>query len=393
MTIEFWNMWIFLYVFQVGTYGSSQLNLNIGAIKDYDKNGNVLKWPNIRTSQLPDNTTSLRCLADKKMESLYHIEGDLYVIGVVPVHNMGDNPLKCGNIKQGGVDIVEAMRYEVELYSSKSEVKIGLIVIDSCNDPHIIQERILTLHKSGVYTNGRYKEITNRILGYVGGLSNDVSIALADLTTRLNQVLISCSATSSELSSKSVFPYFLRIPSADDKLVNTMINIVKTLQGNYIQILYSESKYGGERRALIKDKLSTETICIANEIRVSTMSDVATIIDELRKEPDAKMVLVLLSSSEVDIILQPLNQGINNDEFMFIASEGWGELDMSTYQNLVGTVVITTKPIKDTGLRTHLFKLNPDDEDANPWLRGYVERVFDCYYKWSYNKTAPRPCM
>ena len=35
------------------------------------------------------------------MDDVLFIPGDMYIIGIAPVHNLGSSPLKCGTIKPG----------------------------------------------------------------------------------------------------------------------------------------------------------------------------------------------------------------------------------------------------------------------------------------------------
>lgn len=358
-----------------------------------------MSWPNIRKPQCPNDFFSPKCIAEKEADSVLFIEGDIYIVGIVPVHNIGQTPLKCGSIKQGGVDIVEAMRYAVNQIETESvkrlEAKIGLIIIDSCNDPQIIQERILSLHRLGVYLDGTFIPVQDKILGYVGGWASDVSVALGSLTTRLNQVQISYASTSAELSRRSTFPYFLRVPSADTKQAETIIRILQILKGNFIQILYSESKYGEGGRDLIKALANDQVnkICIANEIPLGETRDPMNVIAEMRKEPGARFIVMFISSFDVERISEAFNAVLNKNEFLFIASEGWGKRQkVSGYTNLVGTITVTSELPIEENFKRYLESLKPDGSDLDPWVREYMEKYYDCYYEWSYNKTFRKPC-
>lgn len=372
-------------------------------IEDYTKSGHVLKWPNIRKPQCPDGYYSARCIEQKEDDPILFIEGDMYIVGIVPVHKIGESPLKCGSIKQGGLEIVEALRYGLNQNKADTDrpVKgnVGLIVIDSCDDPQIIQEKILTLHRRGANVDGQYIPVTEKnttkILGYVGGWSSDVSTAVASLTTRLNHVQISYASTSAELSRRSIFPNFLRIPSSDTKQAETIIDIVKTLGGNFIQILYSETKYGEGGRDLVRALAtrSSNKICVAKEIPVNLHSTPEEIVKELRSEPGAKFVVTFVASSHIEFVTSFLNNGLKRNEFLFIASEGWGKRpEMTGFTNLVGSITVTSELTLDENFNTHLASLRPDGSSVDPWVREYMEYINDCYYEWSFNKIGRKPC-
>lgn len=364
------------------------LHLNTEIIRDYDEHGKNLTWPNIRKPQCPDGQVCPKCIADMETESVLFIEGDLYIVGVVPVHNIGETPMKCGTMKKGGLDVVEAMRYEIEELADAS-IRVGIIVIDSCNDPQIAQERLLALYKQGVNINGEFIPVKDKILGIVGGWSNDVSVALASVTTRLKQVQISYGSTSSELGRNLNYPYFLRIPSADDKKVVAMIEIVNQLKGNYIQILYSGSKCGETGLNQIRETVEDRNICIANEIEMTTTGNATSITSELHKEPDAKIVLVIVSDAELKSALFPLSQ---MNQFLFIISDECLDTELSESPKLEGAILVTKNTFTDTNLKARLHRRIPKSDTVDPWIRPYVESMFNCYYEWSYNKTFGLPC-
>ncbi|KAH3701770.1 hypothetical protein DPMN_076766 [Dreissena polymorpha] len=115
-------------------------------IRNYEEN-TVLTWPTIRKSQRPDGYRSNFCLRQRSDISILYHKGDIYIVWIAPVHNTGTTPLKCAKMREDGLDIGEAIRYGIFTGSGLfGGAKIGLILIDSCSDPQIRQEKILTLH-------------------------------------------------------------------------------------------------------------------------------------------------------------------------------------------------------------------------------------------------------
>ncbi|KAH3700245.1 uncharacterized protein LOC127860900 [Dreissena polymorpha] len=364
-------------------------------IRDYEDNNTVLSWPNIRKSQCTDGYRSDFCLSQRSDPSVLYHKGDMYIVGIVPVHNTGTTPLKCGNIKRGGLDNVEAIRYGISTGSGAfGGAKIGVILIDSCNDPQIIQEKILTLHRLGVYVDGKYEPVADKILGYVGGWGSDVTTAAAKITSRLGLVQISYASTAPSLSDRDVYPYFLRVPSADDYQAATLLKIVKALGGSTIQVIYSETIYGEGGRGLIQ-KLAAKpeyNLCIGNEIGVSKNTDPTTIVESLRKSKESQIVVAFIGSFELEYIIGYLNEKLDLNEFLFVASEGWGlRSDMFRYRNLQGTITVVSRLWTTDGFKSHLKALRPDNKD-NPWLLPYMEMIYGCYFESSFDKSSYRKC-
>lgn len=355
-----------------------------------------MSWPNIRKPQCPDGLICPLCLELHETESVLFIPGDVYIVGIAPVHNKGDSPLKCGTIKRSGVDIVEVIRFAVDDSKTKLSAKIGVIVIDSCNDPQIIQEKILILNRLGVYVDGQYIFVKDKIIGYIGGWSSDVSKSVAEITSRLKYPQISYASTAAALSDRSKYPYFLRVPSSDRKQAQSILEIVRYFKADVIQIVYSDTAYGiGGRDLLLELAISpssTSHICIIQTIPVTTSSDKSEVLSKMRAYPSVKVVVMFIGSFELEYLVDTLNT-IQINEFLFISSEGWGtRLDVTPYTNLVGSITLTSQLPINAIFEKRMKSLSPSRSDANPWTRPYLETLFNCYYEWNYNKSSNHPC-
>ncbi|KAH3700557.1 hypothetical protein DPMN_075536 [Dreissena polymorpha] len=364
-------------------------------IRDYEDNNSVLTWPTIRKSQCPDGYRSDSCLRQRSDTSVLYHKGDMYIVGIAPVHNTGTTPLKCAKMREDGLDIVEAIRYGILTGSGLfGGAKIGLILIDSCNDPQIIQEKILTLHRLGVYNDGKYEPVADKILGYVGCWGSDVSTAMAKIIGRLGLVQISYASTAPSLSNRDLYPYFMRVPGADDFQGATLLKIVKALGGSTIQIIYGKTIYGEGGRNLIRTLAGKPeySICIGNEIGVSTDTQPATIVESLRKFKEAQIVVCFITWVEMQHIIGYMNQELALNEFLFIASEGWGlSINMTQYRNLSGTITVATRLWTTDGFESHLKALRPENKE-NPWIRPYLEMIYNCYFESSFDKSVKKKC-
>ena len=73
-----------------------------------------MAWPNIRKPQCPDGYQCSDCTKSSKGDYVMYVPGDLYVVGIMPIHSSGSTPLECGGIKRGGLDVAEAMRFAIK---------------------------------------------------------------------------------------------------------------------------------------------------------------------------------------------------------------------------------------------------------------------------------------
>ena len=75
-------------------------------------------------------------------------------------------------------------------------------------------------------------------------MSSPASILLAQIASFFEIPVLGVTATSDELSDKTLFPYYHRILPPDRYEIKTTVQIIKSLGWNYFSVLYSEQQYG-----------------------------------------------------------------------------------------------------------------------------------------------------
>lgn len=368
-------------------------------IRDYLPNGTETVYPYIRTPQCPAGKHCVGCPV-RDVAEIDVVKGDVYVVGIAPVHTTSTNALKCGTVKQGGFDVAQAIKYHVsqakDFYGVNNipDADIGVIIIDSCNDENIIAARLLQLLNKGIFDSekGEFIEVNSKILGYVGGWVSDISIAVASILSRTRAVQISYGSTSPSLSDRERFPYFMRMVPSDIYQGQKMIEIVKSLGSNFIQILYSETAYGiGGKDSLLKHA-EENGICVSQEIGFPQTEnvDIDGVVGRLAQPNQPTLVLVYLSSFDVVKIMPKLKQ---MKGFVYVASEGWGNRDViSNGANLEGSITLAHElPIRSE-FKEYIETIS-ESEEKETWLVEYQEDYFKCYYQWNFDKSIyPRQC-
>ena len=384
------------------------MHLNTELLRSYNEDGDGLAWPNITQAQCEEKKRCKSCQNVDLPSEIIFKKGDLYVAAVVPVYDKDTNdPLKCGNIRTShGWEVVEGIRFAVETANEKLGIftnffgrkKIGYIILNSCNQPLLIQSKLMKLFKEGLkLTNGsQYSDFRKKILGFVGAYGSSISQAVASILQEFKFPQISYASTAAVLSNRIVYKYFLRTCTPDNKQALAMLNIVKTLNSSFIQIVYSEGAYGeGGRDALVQNAKEFK-ICIANEIKVKE-DDYKRIRDNLYKTPFAKVVLLFLKSHVVRGVMTVLHENIN-PSFLFIGSEAFGtRMDvLDDNPNLKGTITLSLQMKPLTGnskFESYLYnRLNSIDTDINPWTKHYLEQKKSCYLAGSFDKQFGSKC-
>ncbi|WAR10076.1 hypothetical protein MAR_035152 [Mya arenaria] len=83
-----------------------------GNIRQYTTNGTEHIYPDVLRPECPDGRQCTECPM-RESPPIDVTEGDMYIVGIVPVHTTSGNALQCGNVKQGGVDVAESIKATV----------------------------------------------------------------------------------------------------------------------------------------------------------------------------------------------------------------------------------------------------------------------------------------
>ena len=385
---------------------NKMLHVNKTLIRDYHTHVTGEQWPNVNRAQCKKGKRCSSCIVQEVAEKLYFKDGDLLVGGIVPVYKKDSNdPLSCGEIRTSmGTEIVQAMEYAVSLINNKTHPfenvfpgkTIGFVIINSCNQPLLIQNKLISLHKNGiVLDDGTTVDVTSKMIGYVGPYGSTISVASSDALSKFGYVQVSYASTAVSLSDRTTYPYFMRVSTPDDKQATAMIKIIRHsfYNSDYIQLIYSAGTYGEAGRDSIKLVAKSEGVCIANEIEIKENYKVNAIIDELRKFQYAKIVIIFIMSQHVPSVTTVLN-GMQYGEFLLIGSEAWGYRpgDFIDKQKLAGSLILSLQLPQNNNFTKYLRSIDISAENTNPWLNTYVQHKFDCYLDTSFDKSFSKQC-
>ncbi|XP_061174752.1 uncharacterized protein LOC133183871 [Saccostrea echinata] len=373
---------------QVAKYFDDKISINRTLLKDYDQGGLERSY---HKAQCKQGDICTACLSMN--EHLYYKPGDLIIVAAFPIHNVGTGPLRCGGLRSNtGLDVALAVEHAVEMINNDSTIfsgtPIGFIILDTCNDPLIIQQRILHLFKKDGYPR-LPPDIADRILGYVGSLGSTPTIAMVSVTKKLEgKPQVGCCSTSQLLSNKEHYPNFVRVSTPLDRTADTMVQIAKKLNARYIQIIYSSGSYGEGGRNAIISSARKYGVCVANSIEVPEKSNYNTVLDKLRVKPSAKVVLTFLRSHVGPHVMQVTANRMQEDgEFYFIASETLGTRTQYLIPRLRGTVSVAQVMPQGTSYLQYLRTKSPKPTDDNSWLLDIIQSRQRCYFPWSFNKS------
>ncbi|XP_061186728.1 uncharacterized protein LOC133194835 [Saccostrea echinata] len=219
------------------------------------------------------NTTCTKCLLHQDNKTPLYIPGDLIVVVTFPIHDRSAEPLHCGPVRRSiGLDVALGAKFLIEKLNREKEIfpnkQIGLLLLDTCDDPLLTSDSILELHQLHGKLNDIVPGISDKILGYAGGFSSTPTLQVAEITTELKMVQVSCCATSDLLSDRLNYPYFVGLATPLNYTTQVMLKMVQKLGSTHIQVLFSDGKYGESAVRLIKNLAPSFNICVSQTVQV-----------------------------------------------------------------------------------------------------------------------------
>ena len=192
-------------------------------------------------------------------------------LAIHPFHDDGS----CGLLSDGDLLRAEAIPFAVNKMNTDPgnllppEVKLAFYIRDSCLLVNTALDRTLDFITGSVAigNNGT----AYRVSGIIGETQSTISIAMASLLRLFRIPQISPFSTASELSDKTLYEYFLRIPPPDNYQSEVMVDLVEYFKWSYIITINSADTYGRDGINQFIKILSSRNAtlrCIAKRIEI-----------------------------------------------------------------------------------------------------------------------------
>ncbi|XP_060902361.1 metabotropic glutamate receptor 5-like [Labrus mixtus] len=160
------------------------------------------------------------------------------------------------------------------------------------------------------------------IVGLIGPGSSSVAIQVQNLLQLFNIPQIAYSATSMDLSDKSLFKYFMRVVPSDAQQARAMVDIVKRYNWSYVSAINTEGNYGESGMEAFKDMAAKEGICIAHSGKIWSNAGEQSfdrLLERLRAHlPKARVVACFCEGMTVRNILMAMRRQGLVGEFLLI---------------------------------------------------------------------------
>lgn len=193
-----------------------------------------------------------------------HMPGDIIIGALFSVHHQPTvekvHERKCGEIReQYGIQRVEAMLHTLDRINADPNllpnITLGCEIRDSCWHSAVALEQSIEFIRDSLISTEEEEGLVRcvdgsssafhtkkPIVGVIGPGSSSVAIQVQNLLQLFNIPQIAYSATSMDLSDKTLYKYFMRVVPSDAQQARAMVDIVKRYNWTYVSAVHTEGE-------------------------------------------------------------------------------------------------------------------------------------------------------
>uniref|UniRef100_A0AAZ3PWI8 Metabotropic glutamate receptor 5 n=1 Tax=Oncorhynchus tshawytscha TaxID=74940 RepID=A0AAZ3PWI8_ONCTS len=341
-----------------------------------------------------------------------HIPGDIIIGALFSVHHQPTadkvHERKCGSVReQYGIQRVEAMLHTLDRINADPRIlpniSLGCEIRDSCwhsavaleQSIEFIRDSLVSSDEAEVGGGPRCADPAatpmrgkKPIVGLIGPGSSSVAIQVQNLLQLFNIPQIAYSATSMDLSDKSLYKYFMRVVPSDAQQARAMVDIVKRYNWSYVSAIHTEGNYGESGMEAFKDMAAKEGICIAHSGKIWSNAGEKSfdrLLERLRAHlPKARVVACFCEGMTVRNILMAMRRQGLVGEFLLVGSDGWADrYDVTDgyVREAAGGITIKLQSADVKWFDEYYLNLRPDNNLRNPWFPEFWQHRFHCRLK------------
>ncbi|XP_065112844.1 metabotropic glutamate receptor 1 isoform X1 [Paramisgurnus dabryanus] len=365
---------------------------------------------NIYRRSLVPRTTRRSPVQRAAARSVARMDGDVIIGALFSVHHQPSAERvadrKCGDVReQYGIQRVEAMFHTLDRINADPDllpnITLGCEIRDSCWHSSVALEQSIEFIRDSLISIRDDKDGSKYcidgtpsnqpppskkpIAGVIGPGSSSVAIQVQNLLQLFNIPQIAYSATSIDLSDKTLFKYFLRVVPSDTLQARAMLDIVKHYNWTYVSAVHTEGNYGESGMEAFKELAAEEGLCIAHSDKIYSNAGEKhfdRLLKKLRERlPKARVVVCFCEGMTVRGLLMAMRRRGVFGEFQLIGSDGWADRDevVEGYeQEADGGITMKLQTEEVHSFNDYFLKLRLDTNTRNPWFAEFWQYRFQC---------------
>uniref|UniRef100_A0A3P9IYF1 Metabotropic glutamate receptor 1 n=1 Tax=Oryzias latipes TaxID=8090 RepID=A0A3P9IYF1_ORYLA len=342
--------------------------------------------------------------------SVARMDGDVIIGALFSVHHQPSAEKvaerKCGEVReQYGIQRVEAMFHTLDRINADPNllpnISLGCEIRDSCWHSSVALEQSIEFIRDSLISIRDDKDGSKwcidgtpsnhpppskkPIAGVIGPGSSSVAIQVQNLLQLFNIPQIAYSATSIDLSDKTLYKYFLRVVPSDTLQARAMLDIVKRYNWTYVSAVHTEGNYGESGMEAFKELASQEGLCIAHSDKIYSNAGEKhfdRLLRKLRERlPKARVVVCFCEGMTVRGLLMAMRRLGVHGEFLLVGSDGWAdryEVVEGYELEAEGGITMKLQSAVVKSFNDYYLKLRLDTNTRNPWFAEFWQHRFQC---------------
>nr|XP_057912520.1 metabotropic glutamate receptor 1b [Doryrhamphus excisus]XP_057912521.1 metabotropic glutamate receptor 1b [Doryrhamphus excisus] len=338
------------------------------------------------------------------------MDGDIIIGALFSIHHQPSAEKvaerKCGEVReQYGIQRVEAMFHALDRINSDPQllpnITLGCEIRDSCWHSSVALEQSIEFIRDSLISirdgndnvkwcvdgaaSGQPPPTKKPIVGVIGPGSSSVAIQVQNLLQLFDIPQIAYSATSIDLSDKTLFKYFLRVVPSDTLQARALLDIVKRYNWTYVSAVHTEGNYGESGMEVFKELASQEGLCLSHSDKIYSNAgekQFDRLLRKLRERlPKARVVVCFCEGMTVRGLLMAMRRLGVAGEFLLIGSDGWAdrvEVVEGYEQEALGGITVKLQSEDVSSFDDYFLKLKLATNTRNPWFPEFWQHRFQC---------------
>uniref|UniRef100_A0A3P9LTP2 Glutamate receptor, metabotropic 1b n=1 Tax=Oryzias latipes TaxID=8090 RepID=A0A3P9LTP2_ORYLA len=315
------------------------------------------------------------------------MDGDIIIGALFSVHHQPSAEKvaerKCGEVReQYGIQRVEAMFHALDRINSDPtllpNITLGCEIRDSCWHSSVALEQSIEFIRDSLISirddsegskwciegtpSSQPPSTKKPIVGVIGPGSSSVAIQVQNLLQLFNIPQIAYSATSVDLSDKTLFKYFLRVVPSDTLQARALLDIVKRHNWTYVSAVHTEGNYGESGMEVFKELAAQEGLCIAHSDKIYSNA----------------------GEKHYDRLLRKLRDPVIQTPSAPLRSDGWAdrvEVVEGFEPEAVGGITVKLQSADVSSFDDYFLKLKLSTNTRNPWFPEFWQYRFQCRFR------------
>ncbi|KAL3851620.1 hypothetical protein ACJMK2_015353 [Sinanodonta woodiana] len=352
--------------------------------------------------------TCYQCLITSDPYPYAYLDGDQLLLGIFSTHESSiTDPFSCGRFKDFSVQgiLPEVFLYALQVARQQTGVNFGAVIFNVCESASRAT-LIISKFMSGeirVRKPGTDEIIDpTKVRLVIGAHFSGTTVPMTMFFMGLSLPVVSYTASTPDLDDRIDFPYFLRTVPSDVDQAKAMVQIIKSMEWEYVSVMYVDNNYGRKAQKAFIDIAKNDGICVMEPtIALSQTGDSKedyNVLVILRDQSPEVVILFAIEAriaSLVSLLYEQKKFGIQS-RFIFLASEDWGKsthiLNMGG-ETCLGSITIALESSKsaDNGFHSYITQRTPGTI-KNPWFDLLWVEQFQCFLNNSFDNKYHTPC-